>query len=49
LIEDYITTIKGPKKLVQAWKMARNPPTVFDYMLEKKMPFHKLVEKMKSM
>jgi hypothetical protein len=48
MIEDYISAITGPKKLVQAWKMARNPPSVFEYMLEKKMPYFRLVEKYKS-
>jgi hypothetical protein len=48
MIEDYISTITGPKKLLQAWKMARNPPSVFEYMLEKKMPYHQLVEKCKG-
>jgi hypothetical protein len=49
LIEEMLATITGPKKLVQAWEMARHPPSVFDYMMEKKMPYHKLVERFKSL
>ena len=48
MVEEHLATITGPKKLVQAWELARNPPSVFEYMLEKKMPYHKLVEKLKS-
>lgn len=49
MIEEYRASITGPKKLVQAWEMARTPPSVFDYMLEKKMQYHKLIEKYKSL
>jgi len=48
MIEDYISKTTAPKKLVQAWAMARNPLSVFEYMLEKKMPYHRLVEKSKG-
>jgi hypothetical protein len=37
--------ITGPKKLVRAWELAKNPPSPFEYMLEKKMDYHVLVEK----
>jgi len=49
MVEDYISSITGPKKLVQAWEMARDPPSVFEYMLEKKMPYHRLIEKYKAL
>jgi hypothetical protein len=37
--------ITGPKKLVRAWELARDPPSPFEYLLEKKMQYHALVEK----
>jgi len=49
MVEDYRASITGPKKLVQAWELARTPPSVFEYMLEKKMQYHKLIEKYKSL
>ena len=49
MVEEYCSSIKGPKKLVQAWELARNPPTVWEYMLEKKMSYHRLVEKYKAL
>lgn len=44
MIDEFNKTIKAPKKLVAAWQMARNPPNVFDYMLEKKKSYHRLIE-----
>jgi hypothetical protein len=49
MIDAVLSTTKGPKKLIQAWEMARNPPSPFEYMLEKKMNYHTLVEKYKSL
>jgi hypothetical protein len=49
MIEDYISVVQGPKKLIQAWEMARNPPSVWEYMLEKKVYYHQLVEKYKAL
>lgn len=49
MIEEFNRTITGPKKLVLAWQMARNPPTVFEYMLEKKKSYSRLVEAYKSL
>jgi hypothetical protein len=48
MVEEFLATTSGPKKLVRAWEMARNPPGVFEYMLEKKIEYHKLVEKYKG-
>jgi len=47
MIEEFLATTKGPKKLIQSWEMAKNPPTPFEYLLEKKMNYHMLVEKYK--
>lgn len=49
MVEDYCRRIKGPKKLVLAWELARSPPSVWEYMLEKKANYHKLVEKYKAL
>jgi len=49
MIDEVLATTKGPKKLIQAWEMARNPPSPFEYLLEKKMNYHTLVEKYKSL
>lgn len=49
MVEDFNSTVTGPKKLVQAWQMAKHPPSVFEYMLEKKMPYHRLIEKYKAL
>jgi hypothetical protein len=48
MIEEFNKTVTGPKKRVLAWQMARNPPSVFEYMLEKKKSYYKLVEDYKS-
>ena len=49
MMEEYYTLITGPKKLVQAWEMTRNPLSIFEYMLEKKLLYHELVEKYKAL
>ena len=49
IIDEVLATLTGPKQLIQAWEMARTPPGVFEYMLEKKATYHKLVEKYKSL
>jgi hypothetical protein len=49
MIDHVLATTKGPKKLLLAWEMAKNPPTPFEYLLEKKMNYHTLVEKYKSL
>ena len=48
LHERLIATTKGPARLVRALEMARSPPDVFEYMLEKKAEYHVLVEKLKG-
>ena len=48
MIDEMLSTTKGPKKLIQAWEMARTPPSVFEYLLEKKASYHQLVQKLKS-
>lgn len=50
MVEEYHSRAKvtGPKKLVRAWELAFNPPSVWEYMLEKKMEYHVLVEKYKN-
>jgi hypothetical protein len=47
MVDEYLAQaiITGPKKLVRAWELAKNPPSPFEYMLEKKMDYHVLVEK----
>jgi hypothetical protein len=49
MIEETLAGITGPKKLLQAWEMTKNPPSPFEYLLEKKMPYHSLVEKYKGL
>jgi len=44
-IDEMLRTIKGPKKLIQAWELVRDPPSVWEYMLEKKLQYGELVEK----
>ena len=48
MIDEMLSSITGPKKLIQAWEMARTPPSVFVYMLEKKVSYCQLVKKLKS-
>ena len=48
MIEEFNRTITAPKKLVLAWQMARKPPGVFEYMLEKKKSYYRLVDAYKS-
>jgi len=49
MIEEVLATVTGPKRLVQAWELARHPPSPFIYMLEKKVTYFKLVEKFKAL
>jgi hypothetical protein len=49
MIEEFNKTIRGPKQLSAAWQMARTPPSVFEYMLEKKKSYYQLIEASKSL
>jgi hypothetical protein len=44
MIEEFNKTIEGPKQLIAAWQMARTPPSVFEYMLEKKKSYYQINE-----
>jgi hypothetical protein len=51
MVEEWYERLKtegGPKKLVDAWELAKRPPSVWEYMLEKKLSYYRLVERYKS-
>jgi len=49
MVDEYhaLALVSGPKKLVKAWELAKDPPSPFTYMLEKKLNYHTLVERYK--
>jgi hypothetical protein len=45
MIEEMLKIKTGPKRLKQAWEMAKTPPSPFEYLLEKKKNYSQLLEK----
>jgi hypothetical protein len=49
MIDEFLAKTTGPKKLIEAWELAKDPPSPFSYLLEKKYQYHTLMEKYKAL